>query len=190
MGQQCTLPDSSGTRCDRPVEAGAPLALCAAHLRAAHDWVERAVGATDLLPSPCVACGYRIGVRYPAGWLCARCEWRVGDVPDAELADVGAPRIDVVYYVRWRDQVKIGTTANPRRRLAALPVEEVLAFERGDRLVERRRHEQFASRRFPGTEWFQLHAELLDLTAELSAGVDDPWVLVDRWVSRRLAARA
>ena len=111
-------------------------------------------------------------------------------MPDPELIELGDLRVDVVYYVRWRDRVKIGTSAAPRRRLAALPVEEVLAFERGDRSVERRRHEQFAAHRFPRTEWFALHDELIALTTELSAGVDDPWVLVDRWTSRRLAARA
>lgn len=190
MGGQCVGAGAPEAPCDRPAEPGAPLPLCGLHLAAAHDFVERAVGVTDLLPAPCAACGHRIGVRYPTGWICERCEWRFGDAPDVELLASGDLRVDVVYYVRWRDQVKIGTTANPRRRLAALPVEEVLAFERGDRLVERRRHEQFAAHRFPRTEWFRLHDELLALTDELSAGVDDPWVLVDRWVSRRLAARA
>jgi hypothetical protein len=143
-----------------------------------------------LLPGPCGACGHRVGASTPSGRICARCEWRYGDVPDAELIPPGGLRVDVVYYVRWRDQVKIGTTGNARRRLAALPVEEVLAFERGDRHVERRRHAQFAAHRFPRTEWFRLHGELLALTDELTAGVDDPWVLVDRWTSRQLAARA
>jgi hypothetical protein len=150
---------------------------------------ERPDHASDRLPAPCAACGHLVGARSPAGWICVRCEWRVGDVPDPELIALG-PRVDVVYYVRWRDQVKIGTTANARRRLAALPVEEVLAFELGDRTVERRRHAQFAAYRFPRTEWFQVHDELLALTAELRAGLDDPWVLVDRWTSHWLAARA
>jgi hypothetical protein len=184
------VPVPPGFSCGRPAEPDSPVPLCGRHLAAAHDWVERTVGVTDLLPAPCAACGHPVGVRYPAGWICARCEWRLGNVPDAELIALGDLRVDVVYYVRWRDQVKIGTTATPRRRLAALPVEEVLAFERGDRLVERRRHEQFAAHRFPRTEWFQLHDELIALTDELSAGVDDPWALVDRWTSRRLAARA
>jgi hypothetical protein len=190
VDELCGLRVARGGRCELPVEAGAPIALCSLHLAVAHDWVEREVGTTDLLPSPCAACGHRVGVRYPSGWICARCEWRVGEVPDLESAALDDARVDVVYYVRWRNQVKIGTTANPRRRLAALPVEEVLAFERGDRLVERRRHEQFAAHRFPRTEWFQIHDELTALTDELRAGADDPWALVDRWTSRRLAARA
>lgn len=184
------VPLPAGSPCDRPVESGAPLPICALHLAAAHDWVERETGVTDLLPAPCAACGHPVGAHYSSGWVCARCEWRVGDVPDPEVIALGELRVDVVYYVRWRDQVKIGTTANPRRRLAALPVEEVLAFERGDRLVERRRHEQFAAHRYPRTEWFRVHDELIALTDELSAGVDDPWALIDRWTSRRLAARA
>lgn len=190
MGDGCVVPLPDGSPCGRAAEPGAPLPLCRPHLATAHDWVEREVGATDLLPAPCAACGHRVGVTYPSGRICERCEWRFGEVPDPDLLALGEPRVDVVYYVRWRDQVKIGTTANARRRLAALPVEEVLAFERGDRLVERRRHEQFAAHRFPRTEWFRLHDELVALTDELNAGVDDPWVLIDRWTSRRLAARA
>ena len=39
---------------------------------------------------------------------CAVCGWVVGDVPDAELP---RPRVDVVYYLRWHDRIKIGTAA-------------------------------------------------------------------------------
>lgn len=113
--------------CGAPVDPHAPLELCTSHLLAAHDWVAREAGVTDVLPSPCLACGSRLGVRYPSGWLCAVCEWRVGALPEGDAA----PRIDVVYYLRYRDRIKIGTSANPRLRFAALPHDEVLAFERG-----------------------------------------------------------
>lgn len=174
------------TGCAAPVDAETPLELCTTHLLVAHDWVSRDSGVTDALPSPCLACGSRVGIRYPSAWLCAVCEWRVGDVPDAGL---GPPRVDVVYYLRFRSQIKIGTTANPRSRFAALPHDEVLAFELGDRLVERRRHEQFAEHRIPGTEWFHAHAALAEHIAVLSEGVADPWSLHSRWVARQLAAR-
>ncbi|WP_203135752.1 GIY-YIG nuclease family protein [Microbacterium sp. JZ31] len=173
--------------CPRPLEPGAPAPLCAAHLREVAEWREGAAGVTDLLPSPCALCGARLGVRWPSGWLCAVCEWRQGDVVDGELPP---PRIDVVYYVRYGDRVKIGTSAQPRRRLAALVYDELLAFERGDRLVERRRHEQFADERFARTEWFRLSGRLRAHAAALSAGVDDPWRLHTRWVSEALALRA
>ena len=80
MGR-CVVAGSDG-RCERPVEAGAPVELCSRHLLDAYDWVTREVGVTDLLPNPCAACGSRVGVRYPSGWLCAVCEWLCEHVPD------------------------------------------------------------------------------------------------------------
>jgi hypothetical protein len=172
--------------CARPAEPGAPVALCSQHLLAAHDWVEREVGVTDLLPSPCLACGARVGVRYPSGWLCAECEWRVGDVPDAEVAATGP---EVVYYIRFDDRIKIGTSANPRRRLAALPHDEVLAFERGGRDLEQSRHARFAATRIAGTEWFEADPELDAHVALLRAGAPDPWLQYARWRSRSTGLR-
>ncbi len=170
--------------CSRPAEADAPIPLCDQHLVVAHDWIERDVGVTDLLPAPCAACGSPVGVRYPSGWICAVCEWRVGDRPDEEPA---VARVDVVYYIRFKDRIKIGTSHNPRQRLATLWHEELLAFERGDRLVEQRRHAQFADHRILRTEWFESNPALDEHIAELSAGVDDPWSQYARWVSRAIA---
>ncbi len=168
------------------MDRDAPLPLCELHLHVAHDWVEREVGVEDVLPAPCAACGSPIGVRYPSGWVCSVCEWRLGDRPDEEPAAV---RVDVVYYIRFKDRIKIGTSHNPRQRLATLWHEQLLAFERGDRLVERRRHAQFAGHRILRTEWFESHPELEAHIAELSAGVDDPWSQYARWVSRAIALR-
>jgi hypothetical protein len=172
--------------CRRAVEQGSPLNLCAEHLLEAYEWTSRTVGVTDLLPSPCLACGARAGIRYPSGWICATCEWRVGDIPDLEL---GAVRVDVVYYLRFGDRIKIGTSSNPRSRLAQLRWDELLAFERGDRATEQRRHAQFAEYRYPGSEWFRSHGALTGHIASLSAGIDDPWGLYKRWLSERLALR-
>jgi hypothetical protein len=172
--------------CAQPIEPGSSLNLCATHLLAAYDWVAREVGVTDLLPSPCLACGSRVGIRYPSGWICATCEWRVGEIPDGDLAQV---RVDVVYYLRFGDRVKIGTSSNPRARLAQLRYDELLAFERGDRATEQRRHAQFASHRFPGSEWFRRHRALDDHIRNLAAGVVDPWDQHKRWLSERLALR-
>ncbi len=179
---QCVADDRGPCRAE--ADSDSPLGLCPQHLLVAHDWVVRSVGMTDRLPSPCRACGSRLGVHYPSGWLCAICEWKVGDIPDH---DVSALRVDVVYYIRFRGRIKIGTSGNPRGRLASLPYEEILAFERGDRLVEQRRHAQFASQRIPRTEWFEQHEALLQHTSELRAGVDDPWAQYALWVSRRVA---
>ncbi|QNE45629.1 GIY-YIG nuclease family protein [Glaciihabitans sp. INWT7] len=179
---QCVADDRGPCRSE--ADPAAPLGLCREHLLVAHDWVVQTVGVTDRLPSPCLACGSRLGVRYPSGWLCAICEWKVGDLPDQDASTL---RVDVVYYILFRGRIKIGTSGNPRSRLASLPWEEVLAFERGDRLVEQRRHLQFASHRIPRTEWFERHDALLQHIDELQAGVDDPWAQYALWVSRRVA---
>jgi hypothetical protein len=183
--RQCAATDAAG-RCARPADPEAPLDLCTHHLLAAHDWITRDVGVTDLLPSPCLACGARLGVHYPSGWICAVCEWRVGDLPDGGASAV---RVDVVYYLRYRDRIKIGTSANPRQRFSGLLYDEVLAFEPGDRLLEQRRHAQFAAFRIPRTEWFEWNEPLAEHLALLARGVDDPWAVYARWVSESRALR-
>ena len=71
-----------------------------------------------------------------------------------------APRVDVVYSLRFDERYKIGTTANLRPRLGAIRHHELVALERGDRHRERMRHGQFAATRHPGTEWFAPSPEL------------------------------
>ncbi len=77
-------------------------------------------------------------------------------LPDPDLP---FPRIDVVYYLRYDNRVKIGTSRQPRRRLASIRHDELLAFEHGDRVREQQRHRQFASAR-EGGEWFTLTPEI------------------------------
>ena len=184
-GMNCTV----GSQCVEPADLDSGLGLCTTHLIAAYDWVARDVGVTDLLPFPCAACGSRLGVRYPSGWLCAICEWRVGQLPDAQPTVVRrqALRVDVVYYLRFHDRIKIGTSGNPRSRLPQLRFEELLAFERGDRRTEQKRHAQFADHRFEGSEWFRSHQALDAHIRSLAEGVEDPWDSYARWVSERLA---
>lgn len=172
--------------CDETAETLAPIALCTWHAAVSAEWVGVGDGVTDVLPTPCVLCGSRLGVRWPSGWLCAVCEWRHGEPVDGELP---APRVDVVYYLRYADRIKIGTTAHPRQRLGAIWHDELLAFEPGDRLVERRRHAQFAEERLGRTEWFTRSEALTAHVGALSSGVDDPWARYARWVSEAIARR-
>ncbi|TDK27950.1 GIY-YIG nuclease family protein [Arthrobacter crusticola] len=183
--RSCVLPGGDGRPCGRPVD-NSPFPLCPAHVAAVLDWADTELGRTDVLPGPCLACGSRIGVKYPSGWVCAACEWRVGDVLDGDLPP---PRVDVVYYIRFQNRIKIGTTANPRQRLARLWHDEVLAFERGDRLIERRRHEQFARWRLNRSEWFEPAPALEEHIRALAAGVDDPWARYARWAGEAAALR-
>ena len=184
---RCAIPGCDG---DALPAVAAVLPLCAGHLALVADLAAEHTGVEDVLPGPCPLCGSRSGVRFPSGSLCAVCEWPWGDVPDGDLAP---PRVDVVYYLRQRDdfgdRIKIGTTTNPRQRLAAVPHQELLAFERGDRTLERRRHRAFAADRYPRTEWFRTTPALLAHVAVVGAGVTDPWALHARWTSEALALR-
>ncbi|MGW9346030.1 GIY-YIG nuclease family protein [Streptomyces albidoflavus] len=183
VSARCLVDDDG---CRGPVPSDAPVPLCERHLAIAAEWADAEHGVTDVLPSACLLCGSRLGMRYPSGWLCAVCEWRHGEIPDSELAP---PRVDVVYYLGYADRVKIGTSSNPRQRLSALWHDELLAFERGGRALEQRRHAQFAADRFPRTEWFRRSEGLTAHIDALAAGVADPWELYARWRSQALAAQ-
>ncbi|WP_375342539.1 GIY-YIG nuclease family protein [Curtobacterium sp. MCBD17_034] len=175
-----------GSSCRRPVPPDAPVALCAQHLAVAAEWAGATGGVDDVLPAPCASCGARTGVRYPSGWVCGVCEWRLGAVPDGEARP---PRVDVVYYIRFEERIKIGTSANPRQRLARLWHEELLGFERGGRALERARHHQFAHLRYPGSEWFRIEDDLRQHVGRVTDGQPAPWDLYTRWVSEAVALR-
>lgn len=166
--------------------ADAPFPMCEHHLAIAAEWADREYGVSDVLPSPCRLCGSRLGIHHRSGWLCAVCEWRHGDLVDGELAP---PRVDVVYYLRYADRVKIGTSSNPRQRLGAIWHDDLLAFERGDRRLEHRRHEQFAEERYDRTEWFAFSQRLEIHIDAVRAGDHDPWSRYLRWVSEAIALR-
>ncbi|WP_297343422.1 GIY-YIG nuclease family protein [Amnibacterium sp.] len=161
------------------------LPLCGTHLAVAAELHGSAFGVADLLPSPCRLCGSRVGLRLPSGWICAVCDWPHGEHPDGELPP---PRVDIVYYLGFGDRVKIGTTANPRQRFAAIRHETVLAFERGDRRLEQRRHGEFAVERAGSSEWFEL-SDRLRAHIDVLAGGTDPWDRWRRWVAEAIATR-
>jgi hypothetical protein len=79
--------------------------------------------------------------------------------------------IEVVYYVRRLEHVKIGTTSDLTQRLRHLgvKVEDVLAFEFGSYGLETMRHRQFAHLLEPslGREHFRLGPDLMQHIVEL-----------------------
>lgn len=173
--------------CGTSVAEDAPVALCQRHLAVAADWAGRAFGVEDVLPAPCLACGSRVGVRYPSGWVCAYCEWVQGQVPDEGGQRI---RVNVVYYIRLDERVKIGTTGNLGQRMRQLWHDEVVAIEPGDRTLEQSRHVQFAEYRLGTSEWFALSPAIADHLHRLSVGAGDPWALYARWVSEAVAAHS
>jgi len=139
------------------------------------------VDETGGMPGPCVLCGCADGIRRADGWHCRVCDWRVGDAPDPDLP---RPRVEVVYYIRYAERIKIGTSSRPRQRLGAIWHDELLAFEPGGRAVEQARHRRFAHLR-EGGEWFTADQELLDHIESLRGG-GDPWESYAGWVSAAL----
>jgi hypothetical protein len=64
----------------------------------------------------------------------------------------------------------------------------VLAFELGDRQVERTRHAEFAADRLGTSEWFAL-TERLRAHIDALADGRDPWHVHARWLADALARR-
>lgn len=74
---------------------------------------------------------------------------------------VQQPPTAVVYYLRFGDRVKIGTTTNLKTRMQSIPYDELLGTEPGSYDIERERHQQFrAARIYANREWFNLTEEL------------------------------
>ena len=91
-----------------------------------------------------------------------------------------------MYYLRYADRVKIGTTSNPRQRFSAIWHDDVLAMERGDRRLEHHRHVHFADERFGTTEWFAF-TDRLRVHIDAVRGEVEPWDAYTRWVSEAVA---
>jgi hypothetical protein len=74
------------------------------------------------------------------------------------------PRPHRVYFIQFGDRVKIGYTANLRRRMVSLPKDRILKVIEGNRHTEGLWHEKWKHLRVTG-EWFTL-------TPELQAAID------------------
>lgn len=79
-------------------------------------------------------------------------------------------RTGSVYFVRYRDRVKIGFSINPMDRIKAHPYDEVLAIVPGERVDEKRAHAAFAHLRENG-EWFRAEEELLAFARDIGRKV-------------------
>jgi hypothetical protein len=77
---------------------------------------------------------------------------------------IGQAHAPIVYFIRNGSRVKIGTTQNLKRRLAALTLrpDDVVRAEHGDQRHERALHARFADQRTGNTEWFDLAGPLAE----------------------------
>ncbi|MFK0045520.1 GIY-YIG nuclease family protein [Streptomyces sp. NPDC090741] len=127
----CQAVDDGAQPCDDSVPDGAPVDLCRNHLIKAYLFMRAELAEVEAKTA-------LPGMR-----------------PVSECDD----RKNVVYYIRFGDRIKIGTTKDLRRRLAALPHDELLAVEPGGYDIEASRHRQFQPHRISG-DWFKAHADL------------------------------
>lgn len=165
----------------------APVDVCWQHAITLAAWINETARTADpptRLWVPCPDCGLRmLQYRARAGSItCEHCQttWTEADRPDL-LAPNPRPTpphlrpdaLPVVYYLRFGDRIKIGTTSDLRSRLAALPPGDLLAIEPGTYDLERQRHTQFALHHLAG-EWFQDGAALQDHIRQVRAEHGDP----------------
>ena len=86
----------------------------------------------------------------------------------AERPPLVDTRTGWIYFVRYRDRVKIGYSIEPQTRIKAHPFDEVLAIVPGERIDEKRAHAAFAHLRENG-EWFRAEPDLLEFARGLAA---------------------
>lgn len=135
--KRCTAQRADGTFCDSPSVPDAPFPICSKH---AARVVEFARARVESMPDRDRMAAVLGAIRHEGR---ATSE---GAIPPKH--------VDVVYYVRVGEHVKIGTTTNLPSRLKAFGPSEFLACEPGSVTVERRRHKQFANDLAAGREWF------------------------------------
>lgn len=149
-------------------------------------------GGMDIIRDRCPRCGWlnirRVSDASPFVCLNASCDAdfeRLHPTPESKeewlsraqqagtealMQAIVRPNTDghIVYYIRWADRIKIGTTSNLQQRLKALYHDEVLATEPGSTGRERERHAQFAHLLVDGQrEWFHDSPELREHIATL-----------------------
>lgn len=138
----CTVINADGTFCESTVPTGAPVSSCKRHLVAAFLYCENLIAEQQ------------------AENQYGRSALAVAEDRIAEMR-----QNPVVYYARFGDLIKIGTTNDLRTRMIAIKPDCVLASEPGSYEVEHARHRQFARSKAPaGREMFY---ETEDLTAHI-----------------------
>ena len=164
----CQLTQTNSKDCQREVPADFPMDLCEMHaLMTVAVMLERGGAAVK-----------RVKSMYDTSYV--RRVNRGQEQPRPIQFLKGRPT--VVYYVRFGNHVKIGTSRNLPARLVALQYNEVLAIEPGDRIHEQLRHSQFEGNRVQG-EWFEMDADLEDHIAHVKGMYGEPLSTWKTWAA-------
>jgi ribosomal protein S27AE len=183
----CGVQQDDERDCKIPVDPDSPFNICRKHYAAIRDHlgaVRRLADPVTRLEMPCPECGVRALLASLAKRT-ARCD-SCGHELDADAAravngyasgfrslprPATVPPTSVVYYIRFGDRIKIGTTTDLPKRLIALPHDEVLLTEPGSYELEQQRHRQFNRHLIAGREWFEAHPDLLAFITERRAAL-------------------
>jgi hypothetical protein len=140
----CVATTRRGFRCHRDTVDEAPFPLCMKHMAEVFQFVnERLAQETP------VAAALRVMQQYD------------GHGPGHEVPPP-LRKTPVVYYLRVGDHIKIGFSVDFLQRMRQYPPNaQLLAFEYGDRTLERSRHRQFWHALRFGQEWFAPSVDLL-----------------------------
>lgn len=174
----CGIVLPNGRDCPGYVRPDSRFNVCAEHVTAIYAW-GRELDQEHRKPLTCRYCGQPTAHRGIRGWMCGSCYASSPDyhgpglsgaemdtvVRLAEAATAADAKHDphhrpIVYYIRFGDRIKIGTSASFRKRLESLPYDEVLGIELGGVALEGRRHAQFKAERITG-EWFKASPRLV-----------------------------
>lgn len=92
---------------------------------------------------------------------------RMDDEDRVRRALINEGNTSIIYYIRFRDTVKVGTSIDVAKRLTMHPWEELVAIEPGGRTLEQKRHNQLRAARLDG-EWFELTDHVRDFIADIN----------------------
>jgi hypothetical protein len=146
----CAVITPEGADCDGPVPSDSPLNVCIVHLQQAYLYIR------DILADQ-------------------RGEGVTVDGRHMDTNPVRHPSASVVYYLRFRDMIKIGTTRDLWQRIGSIPHDRLLAIEPGGYELEAVRHEEFkAFRAARNREWFTDCSEICRHVNALRRTYGDP----------------
>jgi hypothetical protein len=140
----CVATTRRGWSCKREPLPDAPFPLCIKHAAEVLEFVNRYVAQDQSVAS-----------------ALRTMEAFAGHGPESNVL-MPSTKGPWVYYLRVGDHIKIGYTVNLPSRLRQYPPNtRLLAYEPGDRTLERRRHRQFWHALRFGMEWFAPTVDLL-----------------------------